>query len=106
QPARVVKPGAGDAFEAPAVTNTPLTDLDARGVSHEPNNLIAIQALRIERAFRFGKNVDMILTDNRSYQSAPIDGSNLPSLDFGFIPETANDILEAGREYAGGAPAT
>src|SRR5690606_34442983 len=70
------------------------------------NNLIAIQALRIERAFRFGKNVDMILTDNRSYQSAPIDGSNLPSLDFGFIPETANDILEAGREYAGGAPAT
>jgi alkaline phosphatase D len=27
-------------------------------------------------------------------------------LDFGFMPETANDILEAGREYPGGAPAT
>lgn len=106
QPARVAKPGAGDVFEAPSVADTPLSDFDARGVSHEPNNLTAIGALRIERAFRFGKNVDMILTDNRSYMSAPIDGSNLPSLDFGFLPETANDILEAGREYPGGAPAT
>jgi len=106
QPARIAKPGAGDPFEAPAVTDTPLTDFDARGVSHEPNNLIAIQALRIERAFRFGKNIDMILTDNRSYMAPPIDGSNIPSLDFGFFPETANDILEAGREHPGGAPDT
>ena len=106
QPARVTKPGAGDPFEAPAVTDAPLTERDARGVYQEPNNLIAIRALRIERAFRFGKNVDVILTDNRSFQSAPIDGSNLPGLDFGFMPETANDILEAGREYPGGAPAT
>ncbi len=106
QPARVVKPGAGDPFEAPTVTNAPLTDRDARGVYQEPNNLIAIHALRIERAFRYGKNVDVILTDNRSFQSAPYDGSNLPGLDFGFTPETANDVLEAGREYPGGAPAT
>ena len=106
QPARVTKPGAGDPFEAPAVTDAPLIERDARGVYQEPNNLIAIRALRIERAFRFGKNVDVILTDNRSFQSAPIDGSNLPGLDFGFMPETANDILEAGREYPGGAPAT
>lgn len=106
QPARVVKPGAGDAFEAPAVTNTPLGDVDARGVGQEPNNLIAINALRIWRAFRFGKNVEMILTDNRSFQSAPIDGSNLPSMDFGATPELANDILEEGREWPGGAPDT
>jgi alkaline phosphatase D len=104
QPARVVKPGAGDAFEAPAVINTPLGEVDGRGVSHEPNNITAIQALRIERAFRFGKNVDMILTDNRSYMSAPIDASNLAVPAFGFTPETANDVLEAGREYNGGSP--
>jgi alkaline phosphatase D len=106
QPARVIKQGAGDAFEAPAVANTPLTEFDARGVSHEPNNLTAIRALRIERAFKFGKNIDMILTDNRSFQSAPIDGANIPSLDFGAIPELANDILDEGSECAGGAPAT
>ena len=106
QPARVIKPGAGDIFEAPVVENTALTNIDARGVGREPNNLAAIGALRIERAFRFGRNVDMILTDNRSYQSAPIDGANLPSLDFGAVPELANDILEEGRECVGGAPAT
>lgn len=106
QPARVIKQGAGDAFVAPHVENKPLSNVDARGVGQEPNNLAAIHALRIERAFRFGKNVDMILTDNRSFMSAPYDGSNLPGLDFGAFPELANDILEAGRENPGGAPAT
>ncbi len=106
QPARVIKEGKGDAFEAPTVENKPLSNIDARGVGQEPNNLAAIHALRIERAFRFGKNIDMILTDNRSFQSAPIEGANIPGLDFGTFPEIANDILEAGREYPGGAPAT
>lgn len=106
QPARVKKAGAGDAFEAPKVENRPLSNIDARGVGQEPNNLAAINALRIERAFRFGKNIDMILTDNRSFRAAPIEGANLPGLDFGAFPELANDILEAGREYPGGAPAT
>lgn len=106
QPARVIKPGAGDAFEAPAVANAPLANFDARGVSQDPDNLTAINALRIERAFRFGKNVDMILTDNRSFQSPPIDDAGIPSLTFGAIPELANDILDQGRECAGGAPAT
>ena len=78
QPARVTKPGAGDAFEAPAVTNGPIGEVDARGLGQNPDNLTAIDALKIQRSFRFGKNVDMILTDNRSYQSAPIDGDGLP----------------------------
>src|SRR5262245_26131509 len=106
QPARVVKPGAGDAFEAPTVDNAPLTNLDARGVSSEPNNQTAIHALRIHRAFRFGKNVDMILTDNRSYMSPPADGGGPFSPDA--LPyttdETANDILDQGREYNNGRP--
>jgi alkaline phosphatase D len=106
QPARVVKQGAGDVFVAPRVENRPPSNIDARGVSQEPNNLAAIHALRIQRAFRFGKNIDMILTDNRSFLGAPIDGSTLELPDFGMFPETANDILEAGREYPGGAPAT
>lgn len=106
QPARVVKQGAGDVFVPPQVENKPLSNIDARGVGQEANNLAAIHALRIERAFRYGKNIDMILTDNRSYQSAPYDGGTLPFPDFGAFPELANDILEAGREHPGGAPAT
>jgi alkaline phosphatase D len=104
QPARVIKQGAGDAFEAPAVTNTPFTDLDARGVSREVNNQSAIHALRINRAFQFGKNVDMILTDNRSYMSPPVDDANVPTFDFGANTQEVNDVLDRGREYAGGSP--
>lgn len=106
QPARVAKPGAGDAFEAPSVTDGPIGEVDARGLGQSPDNLTAINALKIQRSFRFGKNVNMILTDNRSYQSAPISGEGVPGLDFGAFPEMANDILEEGREWPGGAPAT
>src|SRR5262245_57485055 len=74
QPARVTKPGTGDAFEAPDVSDAPLTSFDERGVSPEPNNVVAIHALRIHRAFRFGENVDLILTDNRSFMGPPADG--------------------------------
>ncbi len=104
QPARVIKQGAGDPFVAPSVTNTPLTNLDARGVGQEANNLTAIHALRIHRAFRFGKNVDMILTDNRSYMSAPVNDAKVPSFDFGGNPQDVNDILDQGRAYGGGSP--
>jgi len=106
QPARVIKPGAGDAFEAPAVENTPLADFDARGLSHEANNLIAIQALRINRAFRFGKNTELILTDNRSYKSGPnsqntwFEVTTPPFM----TDEAALEIVDQGREYNGGNP--
>jgi len=105
QPARVAKPGPGDAFEAPSVSDTALTTFDARGVSPEPNNLTAIHALRIYRAFRFGQNVDMILTDNRSFMGPPADGGGLSAGDFpSMFPEEWNDILDRGREYDGGHP--
>jgi alkaline phosphatase D len=105
QPARVRKPGAGDRFEAPAVENVPLTALDARGVGQEPNNLTAIRALDIRRAFRYGKNAEMILTDNRSYMSPPADaGPFSPDAVPFMTDETANDILDQGREYDGGRP--
>jgi alkaline phosphatase D len=104
QPARVRKPGNTDVFEAPAVNDAPLTNLDARGLGREPNNLTAINALRIHRAFRFGANVDMILTDNRSFMSPSADGSTLPEIEFGALPEEINEILDQGRDYAGGKP--
>ena len=105
QPARVRKAGSGDAFEAPAVENKPLAELDARGTGLEPNNLAAITALQIQRAFRYGKNVDMILTDNRSFGSPGGTYSGHPDLRFGgAIPEDMYAILDQGREYGGGSP--
>lgn len=105
QPARVVKPGAGDAFETPKVANVALGNFDARGVSREPNNLAAITALRIHRSFRFGRNVEMILTDNRSYMSPPTDtGEFAPETPPFMGSERANTILEYGSAYDGGRP--
>lgn len=104
QPARVQKPGAGDVFEAPAVQNAPLAEFDARGTGLEPNNLAAIKALQIQRAFRYGKNVDMILTDNRSFMSPGGDYAGLPRISFGAMPEEMQDILDQGQAYAGGNP--
>jgi len=105
QPARVVKRGAGDVFEAPKVDNVFLGDLDRRGVSREPNNLTAITALKVHRAFRYGRNVDMILTDNRSYASPP--GPSGPffadTAPF-MVDDNANTIIDQGREYNGGRP--
>lgn len=104
QPARVRKPGSADVFEAPAVENKPLAELDARGVGQEPNNLAAITALQIQRAFRYGRNVDMILTDNRSFGSPGGSYSGHPAIKFGAIPEEMYEILDRGRAYGGGSP--
>ena len=105
QPARVRKPGSGDVFEAPEVENMPLAAFDARGTGLEPNNLAAIKALQIQRAFRYGRNVDMILTDNRSFGSPGGSYSGHPDLKFGgAIPEDMYAILDQGRDFGGGVP--
>ena len=105
QPARVVKPGRGDAFEAPRVDNAPLTTFDALGVGQEANNLAAIRALRIHRAFRFGKNMDMVITDNHSYASPPANADPFsPDSCLYMTDERANDILDRGRTYDSGRP--
>ena len=108
QPARIVKPGAGDRFEAPPVENVPLSAIDARGVGQEPNNLTAITALKVHRAFRYGSNAELILTDNRSYMSPPADAGPLaPDSAPYMVDEAGSDIVDRGREYGGGhAPAT
>lgn len=104
QPARVRKPGGGDIFEAPVVENKPIEAFDARGVGQEPNNLAAINALKIQRAFRYGQNVDMILTDNRSFISPGGSYSGLPDIKFPAMPEAMLDILDQGQAYGGGHP--
>jgi alkaline phosphatase D len=104
QPARVRKAGSGDIFVPPSVEDKPLSQLDARGVGHEPNNLAAINALQIMRAFRYGRNVDMIITDNRSFGSPGGDYSGLPDIKFNAVPEHMLEILDQGQAYGGGNP--
>lgn len=109
-PARVAAPsGNFEQFDPPAVQDVPLTDFDADGLSREPNNLTAINSLKIYRTLRYGQHLDLIVTDERSYQSAsPFTDPSLGKLggaEFtGMFPEKVFHILDGGRAYNGGNP--
>jgi alkaline phosphatase D len=111
QPARVRKPGGGslERFDPPSVVDAPVTHFDAQGLGDEPNNLRAIESLTGYRALCFGRNVDLIITDQHSYRSeepvsrpeaAAFLNADFPEL----VPQEAMEILDAGRTYAGGHP--
>jgi len=111
QPALLVKPSGPslDRFDPPQVADAPVTRFDEHGLGQERNNLTAIGSLRGYRALRWGRNVELIVTDQRSYRSEePLDrpeAKPLSSDDFPeFIPQEAMEILDAGRTYNGGKP--
>ncbi len=52
---------------------------DEHGLGDEPNNLAAINSLIGYRACRYGKHLDLIITDQHSYRSA--DPFSDPSLE-------------------------
>ncbi len=111
QPARVRKP-SGDSlerFDPPSVIDAPVTRFDAQGLGDEPNNLRAIASLTGYRALRFGRNIDLIITDQHSYRSEePVsrpEAAAFASADFPeLVPQEVMEILDAGRTYAGGHP--
>jgi alkaline phosphatase D len=111
QPARITKPSGPsfNRFDPPQVVDTPVTRFDEHGLGREPNNLAAIGSLKGYRALRWGRNVELIVTDQRSYRSeTPTDqpeANPLSSDDFPeFISEEAMEILDAGKTYNGGQP--
>ena len=75
----------------------------------EPNNLTAINSLKGYRALRYGKHLDLIITDQHSYRSA--DCFSDPSLEklggnefIGMAPEPLMQILDGGRTFNGSNP--
>jgi alkaline phosphatase D len=111
QPARITKPSGPslERFDPPPVVDAPVTRFDEHGLGQEPNNLAAIGSLTGYRALRWGRNVELMVTDQRSYRSeTPTDqpeSNPLSSDDFPeFVPEDAMEIMDAGRTYNGGRP--
>jgi alkaline phosphatase D len=111
QPARVKQPnGAGlERFEAPKIVDAAIQSFDEQGLGQEPNNLAAINSLTGYRALRYGRNVDLIITDQHSYrseeptsapQAEPLSSKEFPEM----FPQEAMEILDAGRAYNGGKP--
>ena len=111
QPARVKKSGdpKKDRFEAPVVADAPLTKFDTHGLGLDEGNLAAINSLQVYRSFRYGKNVDLLITDNHSYRSQPVtdlqNANQFQSEQFSlFFPEDVYDVLDAGNKYNNGKP--
>jgi alkaline phosphatase D len=109
--ARVRKPGGRslDTFVAPQVKDAPIERFDEHGLGQEPNNLAALDSLIAYRALRWGRNVDLIITDQHSFRSEEPTGrpeaADLSDPDFpDLIPQEAMEILDAGRAYDGGRP--
>jgi len=109
-PARVSPPsGLLDHFGPPEVNNVKITEFDDNGLGVEPNNLIAINSLKAYRTLRYGRHLDLIITDQHSYRSAdPFSDPSLGKLGgdefIGMFPESEMRALDGGRVLNGGNP--
>lgn len=111
QPARVAKSGGSslETFDGPQVRDVPIERFDALGFGDEPNNRAAVGSLTVYRALRWGRHVDLIVTDQWSYRSEDPAGrpeaNAFKSDDFPrLFPQEAWEVLDAGRAYADGKP--
>ena len=111
QPARVAQAGAStlERFDAPEVKDAPIERFDDEGLGQEPNNLAAIDSLTGYRTLRWGRHLDLLITDQHSYRSEVPDNrpeaSALGSDDFpNLVPQEAIEILDAGKAYGNGHP--
>jgi alkaline phosphatase D len=110
QPARLRKPKAGlEHFDGPKVDDAPIAKFDDNGLGIERNNVAALQSLTGYRALRWGRHVDLIITDQRSYRSEDLllrdEADAFTSKDFPqFVDEPAQRILDAGRDWNDGKP--
>ena len=99
-----------ESFDPPKVTDVKIERWDENGLGDEPNNLAAINSLIGYRTFRYGKHLDLIITDQHSYRSPdPFSDDSLNKLgDWaaydGWFPEDLQQVLDGGRAFNGGNP--
>ena len=111
QPARAIRASAAgtDRFVPPTVKDAAMRDFNDSGLGLEPGNLAVINSLKLYRTLKWGRNVELILTDNRTFRSEPL-GDQPGFARFvpkGFpygVPADIVEILDAGRTFAGGHP--
>lgn len=109
-PARVEQPGPLlGPFQAPNVKDATVTRFDDNGLGQETNNLAAVRSLIGYRSMRYGRHLELIITDNFSFRSRePTTDPRAKSLSSGdfpdLIPFEAMEILDAGRSFEGGHP--
>src|SRR5215212_7125129 len=109
-PARVKAPsGSFDEFGSVPVKNVKIEKFDDGGLGLEPNNIAAINSLIVYRMLRYGRHLDLLLTDERSYRGpSPFEESATDKLadwaDYGMFPDDLLQVLDGGRAFNGGNP--
>lgn len=110
-PSRCRKAGGAslETFDPPAVKDVKIERWDAEGLGDEPNNRAAINSLIGYRAFRYGRHLELIITDQHSYRSRdPFDHPELDKLTppefIGMFQEEAAQALDGGRAFNDGRP--
>ncbi len=101
-PAMVQQPGNPklEQFIAPPVVDTAMEEFNDDGLSEEPNNLIAINSLKIQRVLRWGKNVDLLLTDNWSFRSPDMSTDDFEAPEYPRVsPQIPLEIMNYGKHY-------
>lgn len=104
-----VAPAAKD-FTPASVTDTDARNaaVDDAGILQDENNLKAIASLTIFRSLRFGRHVELVLTDTRSYRSdhAVPDavGIAVGGRASFMLPQPLVALMDAGRTANGGNP--
>ena len=91
------------------MTDAPIPTLDPEGLGDEPNNHAAIGSMTAYRALRYGRHVELILTDLHSYAmqdpTARPEAHALDLPDFPFLmPQEVMAALDGGLAFAGGHP--
>jgi alkaline phosphatase D len=111
QPARVANAGQAftDHYEAPKVKDIAIDRFDEHGMGLEEGNQAILRSLKLYRTLRYGRNVDLILTDNRTFRSEPVmqkaEAAVFQPKRFPYVSsEDVVDILDAGKAWNGGKP--
>ena len=86
-----------------------ITEFDESGLGQEPGTWQRSTVWKLYRKLRYGKNVDLILTDNRSFRSqeavARPEAAAFEPKGFPFVSsQNVVEVLDAGRTYGGGKP--
>ena len=109
-PARVTPPSGSLAeFGKVSVENVKIDKWDENGIGLEVNNLTAIRSLIAYRSLRYGKHLDLLITDQHSFcGDDPTDAEKVgeiydPTYN-GMFSEEAMIALDAGQAYEGGKP--
>lgn len=96
---------AHDFVDKGSVTNGSLGKVGADGLHDDAATRNALSSLCIYRSLRWGRHVDLLITDLRSYRSPPAVPFGLAK-ELGLQVEPAElvEICDAGREYNSGNP--